>query len=160
MRFRPDPQADGALIHFSIKYPAVVERINRDVEGCDKCLEAIKADRNADTEDALAEAMMYLLRAIEQSVAAIAEHEQPASVVESNAEHPGFLKSELKDMTGLGNTALTNHAKDAGVTTGGRGKKDYRYPTTDVRKILTTVMDKALEENIRQKAAEALKSLP
>lgn len=70
-----------------------------------------------------------------------------------------FTVAALRDMTGLGNTALNNYAKLGGVATARRGQRNYRYSKADVRTILQKIIDTTSEDALRSKCCEALANL-
>ncbi len=73
---------------------------------------------------------------------------------------PAYTVAALRDMTGLGNTAVSYYAKLAQVPTPQRGERNFRYPHADVRAILKTIIAHAGEERVRAKCQEALQRLP
>jgi hypothetical protein len=75
-------------------------------------------------------------------------------------QHAGYLVSDLRTMTGLRNTALNRYAKEAGVETPRRGKKDFRYSVEAVRKILARIAEGATEQRLKERCNEALQALP
>jgi len=71
----------------------------------------------------------------------------------------GFTVASLRQMTGLENTALNKYAKKAGVKTPGRGQKNHKYSSADVRAILEVILENATEKKVLTKCREALRDL-
>ena len=77
-----------------------------------------------------------------------------------NAGTSGFTVAALRDMTGLGNSALSRYAKIAKVTTPRRGERNFRYALADVRAILETIIAITAEDQLRARCKSALRNLP
>ena len=69
----------------------------------------------------------------------------------------GFLSSELRSMIDIGQTALNHYAKEAGVPTPKRGKKNHRYSVADARKIVEAVRDGTSDADVVQQCRGLLK---
>lgn len=67
-----------------------------------------------------------------------------------------YTVAALREMTALGNTALNEYAKKAGVTTPGRGQKNFRYGAADVRKILRVIIEGTTEKRVLTRCQAAL----
>ena len=67
-----------------------------------------------------------------------------------------FNTADLRKMTGLGNTAFNKYAKSAGVESPGRGKKNFRYPRGDARKILEEIISTSTHKIDREMAKSSL----
>jgi len=85
-----------------------------------------------------------------------------ARLVQAGNDPPAdsFTVAALREMTTMGNTALNEYAKKAGVTTPRRGEKNFRYGIADVRKILETILTHTTEKRILTRCRAALASLP
>ncbi|HPM22942.1 MAG TPA: hypothetical protein PLP66_03495 [Phycisphaerae bacterium] len=73
---------------------------------------------------------------------------------------PTYTVAALRDMTGLGNSALNRYAKTANVTTPSRGERDFKYTLADVRAILQTIIASTAEDTLRNRCKSALRNLP
>lgn len=71
----------------------------------------------------------------------------------------GYLAADLRNMTGLAGNTVNKYAKKAGVATPGRGKKDYRCPADDMRKILKTIIENTTDRRVKKKCEESLANL-
>ena len=78
---------------------------------------------------------------------------------DTKEQTPSFAIAALREMTGLGNTALNQYAKRAKVTTPGRGQKNFRYSATDVRAILDTIIAYSSDTTVRAKCQSSLRNL-
>jgi hypothetical protein len=77
---------------------------------------------------------------------------------EKHAE--GYTVAALREMTGLGNTALNKYAKMAGVATPSRGQKNFRYSLADARAVLEAIIAEATEQSVLKRCRAALAILP
>lgn len=73
-------------------------------------------------------------------------------------EHPGYLSSELRDMTGLTQDPLARYAGNAGVKTPGRGGRTYRYPREDARKVIEYIRDNSSDSETISNCRDALRN--
>lgn len=71
-----------------------------------------------------------------------------------------YTVAELRNLTGLANTALNRYAKTAKVKTPQRGQRNFRYTAADVQTILETIIARKAEERLREKCIAALQDLP
>ncbi len=70
-----------------------------------------------------------------------------------------FTKDDLRQMTGLGDTALTMHTKAAGVSVPRKGGKNHRYLEADVRRILEQVINNSQDSSARNRCKAGLQSI-
>lgn len=78
---------------------------------------------------------------------------------ESSPASRTYTVAALREMTTLGNTALNEYAKKAGVATPGRGQKNFRYSAVDVRKILRVIIEGTTEKRVLTRCQAALSRL-
>jgi len=90
------------------------------------------------------------------------EQKQGATPPNTGDEREGgnvsFAPGQLQDSLSISATTLNQYAKDAGVPTPGRGKRNFLYPKNDVIKILHQ-MGKASEQRLRQRSTQVLRTL-
>lgn len=72
---------------------------------------------------------------------------------------PTFSKADLREITGLENSALTDYTKAAGVEVPNRGAKNHRYTCDEFRKILEEIVRGTQSQSVRQKCDGKLKTL-
>ncbi len=77
----------------------------------------------------------------------------------ADARAEGYSVARLRELTGLGNTALNQYARKSGVTTPRRGQRNFRYSAGDVRAILETIVANTGEETLLARCRAALKDL-
>lgn len=70
-----------------------------------------------------------------------------------------FLTSELLEMTGLGNTALTSYIARTSVPKTGRGKRNRTFTISEAREILNAIVEHSSNQSDKQTAERALKDL-
>lgn len=85
--------------------------------------------------------------------------QRPTEVEEASPIPRTYTVASLREMTTLGNTALNEYAKKAGVTTPGRGQKNFRYNVADVRKILRVIIEGTTETRVLTRCQAALSRL-
>jgi|GEM_PF-5099459 len=71
----------------------------------------------------------------------------------------GYTVAALRELTGLGNTALNRYAKLTGVATPGRGGKNFRYSAANARAILETIIANTSEDTLLEKCRAELANL-
>jgi hypothetical protein len=90
----------------------------------------------------------------------IASEADTHAVRDDEPDQKGYLVSDLKHMTGLGNTALSKYRKSAGVIAPARGQKNHRFTASEARRILSKIVEQATERNCKDRCMAALNGLP
>ncbi len=71
----------------------------------------------------------------------------------------GYTVARVLEMAGVSDTTLSKYAKLANVNTPGRGKRNHRYSTDEVRAILHTIIDQSSDRAMKDRCCEALNLL-
>ena len=98
---------------------------------------------------------------------ALANHTQPQRDAATKKPAPvtppaptqSCTVADVRLLTGLGNTALHEYAKAAGVTTPGRGQRNFRYPQADVCAILRKIIGSGGDATLRETCRKSLRNL-
>ena len=68
----------------------------------------------------------------------------------------GFTVAEVRELLGLGNTALSSYARRAGVPRPARGQRNFLYTLQSVKAIIEQILRASSETNLRQRCQQAL----
>lgn len=78
---------------------------------------------------------------------------------QSRPHKEDYNTAALREMTGLENASLNKYAKQAGVATPGRGRRDHRYSKEDVQAILKVILSESSEKKVHQRCQTSLENL-
>ena len=74
-------------------------------------------------------------------------------------EHPGYLTSEVKELTGLENSALNDYREKADVPKPRNGQGNFRQSRSDLVKLLHTIVSQCNRKVVRETSQSSLETL-